>query len=127
MIVLALPAWIMYIELRISCLSRTPGDTETMIVFAIAFGLEHLRKLFQRALPSLLTPGNLPAVAGEEPELFICTRNSDVPHIASLINESGAASVFGKRISVGMPPPELESFNADNPDPAIAAHRTRSL
>lgn len=55
-----------------------------MIVFAIVFGEPYVDAFFETALPSLLTPGNIPALTSRDVEvsLVFFTTESSVPIIA---------------------------------------------
>ncbi|MDG2286362.1 MAG: hypothetical protein P8N43_12675 [Alphaproteobacteria bacterium] len=61
-----------------------------MIVFAIVFGETYIDKFFDIALPSLLTPRNVPALVekGVEVSLVLFTTESSVPLIAERVKSS---------------------------------------
>lgn len=62
-----------------------------MIVMTIAFGELFIRRLFERCLPSLLTPGNLPSLQSEPLELAIFTFSEDLPRIQEYVDKSKVA------------------------------------
>lgn len=72
-----------------------------MIVITIAYGEKYIRRLFERCLPSLLTPNNLPGLTGLSPELAIFTLEQDAPMVEQYLRGNSAIeAVFGPRIEV---------------------------
>lgn len=70
-----------------------------MIVMSVAHGESYVRRLFERCLPSLLTPGNLHSIAHLKPEFVICTYERDVPLIRHFVDSMPELkSIFGDAI-----------------------------
>ena len=71
--------------------------SKTLILFTIAYGERYIRRFFDFCLPSLLTPGNLPSIRNESPELWVLTLTSDLPLVSQLLASPQVKSVFGDR------------------------------
>lgn len=87
-----------------------------IVFFVIAYGEDHIRLFFERSLPSLLTAGNLPAVAHLKPELLFCTRKEDFPLISRMGGLKGLNEIFGDRIVLAGVPPGMAEFQPDLAD-----------
>lgn len=83
-----------------------------MIVFAIVFGEEYIESYFDTALPSLLTPRNIPALVerGVEVSLVFFTTKSSVPIIA----ERAKSPVPGMELFTSIDISYLEDKNPGN-------------
>jgi hypothetical protein len=75
-----------------------------MIVFTIAYGQSYIDKFFDLCLPSLMTPGNLPAIACNKPDFLFLTHSGDEQYARERITQSVLNEIFGKRISVASLP-----------------------
>ena len=70
-----------------------------MIIYTSIFGTSYIDDFFDIALESLMTPGNLPSIEGEELSLLIGTTKRDMPHINKKIRQSEAVDIFRGKIS----------------------------
>lgn len=75
----------------------TIGD---MIVLTLAYGAPFIKKFFERCLPSLLSPGNLPFIRDESPELCLMTLHEDLEIINQYLSQSQITDTFSNRIHI---------------------------
>jgi hypothetical protein len=82
-----------------------------MIVFAVVFGAPHIEMFFERCLPSLMTPGNLPSLGDEKLNLLIGTLDQDEALIHRKFRENPSIEAVFSNIEV-MPSAAHESISA---------------
>jgi hypothetical protein len=80
--------------------SRVHGFGTAMIVFTVAFGDTHIDRFFERCLPSLMTPGNLPSIRDEKLGLLIATQKQDIAQVRRRVDEYAALAKIFEKIEV---------------------------
>src|SRR6185369_8649115 len=74
-----------------------------MIVFTVAYGAPYLQKLFERCLPSLATPNNLPSIKDEPVELNILTDKASWPILQGYLTQGIVERTFGNNVFIFSP------------------------